>query len=387
MRVLFLTSSDHPQVRLEAEALGKAFEVDYVPVILKPSQLGEALTSLFTNVPILFCILARLRVPPVPVRSFLINLLLASFIINKKMLRKKQYDVIYAHWLFPAGLIGVMLSKIMNCRLVSVIWGYDIQAMSAIREYGIKDWKRVLSKYVIRKSDMVIANHKVHAQIAVSLAGTRCNGKILYLPPAIPDLTKMPVQEDLLPSSLMSMKDEMPDRKIVLYSPALISYYGLIDLIEAIPSIVSRMNNVLFLIAGEGELGDEAIGLAREEKILDKVLFLGKVRHDVMLNLYRLSEVVCDLCYFGQGTTTLEALCFGKPVIGIASGKRLIDHGKSGFLIKSGDYKTLALYISRLLIDDRLREKMSRNARESFERSFTMDSRVRTLTRIFNSLV
>jgi len=116
------------------------------------------------------------------------------------------------------------------------------------------------------------------------------------------------------------------------------------------------------------------------------VILMEKVNHESMKVLYKLSALVCDLAYYGTGTTALEALCFGKPVIGIESSKTVITHGVNGFVIKKGDYKSLANYIIAILKDDEMRRELSINARKTFEENFTIQKRINRLLKIFNDV-
>jgi glycosyltransferase involved in cell wall biosynthesis len=119
----------------------------------------------------------------------------------------------------------------------------------------------------------------------------------------------------------------------------------------------------------------------------NKVLLTGKISHKSMKVLYKLSNLICDLAYSGTGTTTLEALCFGKPVIGIKSPKTIITYGVDGFLIRKGDYKILADYIMKILGDYKLKVELSINARKNFEEKFDIQKRINRLLEIFNGVV
>jgi glycosyltransferase involved in cell wall biosynthesis len=106
-----------------------------------------------------------------------------------------------------------------------------------------------------------------------------------------------------------------------------------------------------------------------------------------MKALYKLAAVVCDISYAGSGTTTLEAFCFGKPVIGMRTPKSFITHGKNGFLIQRGDHEAFGEYIIRILDDQRLSRALSVNARRAFEEKFYINSRLMKLASLFRHLM
>jgi len=386
MKILLLTSVDHPQIRFEAEMLRKFFGIDYVALENLNLRSKEAFITFLKSFPKVFVALFRLRFPPTPSISFLTQLLIAGYLIGKKQISREKYSIIYAHWLFPAGFVGLILSKVLGIKVISVVWGYDIQVVQGVKKYGIRGTLKILSKNIIKKSDLVIVNHRVHKRIAEELLGGRSNN-IVYIPPAIPDISagvNGELTEELkekLPS--LNIISKLKENHIILYSPALTSIYGIMEFVKAIPKVLSKVDNCIFIIVGEGELKDRAMEFINEMKLDDKVFFLGRVSHESMKILYKISIIVCDLAYSGTGTTTLEAFCFGKPVIGINTPKSVIKHGENGFLIKRGDHYSLANYVVKILKNSYLRERLSRNARDVFEKSFSMRNRMRNLFKLF----
>jgi hypothetical protein len=150
LKVLFLTSVDHPQVRLEAEHLGKKLDLTYVVVPnLNKNLLPRILKYLVKHFPKVCLSLIKLRPPLIPQVLYYL-LLFVTFLENKKIASKK-YDIIYAHWLYPAGFLALLLSKIWKTKVISVIWGYDIQVVREAKDYGIHGINRVISRFVIEK--------------------------------------------------------------------------------------------------------------------------------------------------------------------------------------------------------------------------------------------
>jgi glycosyltransferase involved in cell wall biosynthesis len=310
-------------------------------------------------------------------------------ILEGKRMRSEKYDLIYAHWLYPAGFIGLMLSRILNCKIVSVIWGYDIQVLREAKDYGVRELNRVISRIVIEKSDLVIANHKVHKILAQCISSPKAHDRILYVPPAIPDIS-LDAQDEFtaeLKEKLRFTPDELKEKKVVLYAPSLRPMYGVKEFVRATQIVSKFVKDCVSIIVGDGELKSEVIKFINENNLEDKVVLVGKVSHESMKVLYKLSTLVCDLAYPGTGTTALEALCFGKPVIGMESPKTIITHGVDGFLIKRGDYKSLANYMITILEDHKLRERLSINARKTFEEKFIIQKRINRLLKVFNSVI
>jgi glycosyltransferase involved in cell wall biosynthesis len=185
----------------------------------------------------------------------------------------------------------------------------------------------------------------------------------------------------------LPVEDLLKKLKVVLYSPSLRPFYGIMEFLQAANTVSRRVSDCIFIVVGKGELADKAMEYVNKYKLNDKVIFVGKVSHESMKVLYNLSTLVCDFAYPGTGTTTLEALCFGKPVIAFDTPKTIIAHGINGFLIKKGDHERLANYIMAILEDQKLRVKLSTNARSTFEAEFIIQKRINKLMKLFNEVL
>lgn len=78
LRILIITSFDHPRLRLEAEALREVFLVDYIYLkplseILSKKQLFKLLLS---SLPLLLKNEFSLRIPPIPVKLYRARLIM-----------------------------------------------------------------------------------------------------------------------------------------------------------------------------------------------------------------------------------------------------------------------------------------------------------------------
>ena len=128
--------------------------------------------------------------------------------------------------------------------------------------------------------------------------------------------------------------------------------------------------------------------LVRELRVQDYVKLPG-VRDDAM-GLMKGSDIfVMPSRYEGLSIAMIEAMACGLPIIASdAPGLRgYIDEGENGLLFQTGDYKTLAEHILRLAGDKEIREKLSRGARETFEREYDMRTNIELLDSLFRKYV
>lgn len=99
--------------------------------------------------------------------------------------------------------------------------------------------------------------------------------------------------------------------------------------------------------------------------------------------------VVPSECLENCSMVVLEAMAFGKPVIGSRIGgiPEQIEDGKSGFLFEMGNAAELADKMLKLSEDKSLRQKFGRAAREKLEREYSLADHCSQLLGIYQGLL
>jgi glycosyltransferase involved in cell wall biosynthesis len=361
LRFLVVESMGHPQVETECNELGKYAEVDVLR-IKRGSGMLEAFWELLKNSNLVLIGFLRLRCPPIPSMDFLASLLLSAQVIKLDKIRR--YSIFYGQWMFPAGVSALIAGRAQGKKVINQAHGYDIQVSNSDVKYGLsKMSRRLLSKIAIRRSDIIIVNYEVHRQTALELVREKLDDRIKYLPPPV-DIGKYGFERFDREETKKAL-GMPPDAYVVLFSPHLMRLYGVLDLLDAIPLVLKKNDNVYFLLAGDGVLTDYIINAVRDKNLDRNVKLLGKVRQEMMPRLYGVADIVSDLCYAGQGATTLEALASGIPVIGMRSRRHLIKDGYNGYLVTPGDPSELAEKITTILEKPELSTKLRLNARAS----------------------
>ena len=121
------------------------------------------------------------------------------------------------------------------------------------------------------------------------------------------------------------------------------AHKGQRDLLDAAPAVLARFPEARFVIVGEGELLPALKEQARALGIADRLLFPG-FRTDVP-SLLAWFDVFCfPSRQEGLGTSVLDALAMGKPVVATAAGgiPEMIRGGEHGLLVAPADPRALA---------------------------------------------
>ena len=150
-------------------------------------------------------------------------------------------------------------------------------------------------------------------------------------------------------------------------------YKRLDHLLKAYRIVSVRIPETELWIAGDGDQGIELEKLAEEMGLT--VDFLSHVDEATKVKLLQEAWVfVTTSEKEGWGVTVLEANACGTPCIGydVPGLRDSILNGETGFLVSDGDFEELASMICKVLEDEILREKLSRNALE-YSKRFSWD--------------
>ena len=120
------------------------------------------------------------------------------------------------------------------------------------------------------------------------------------------------------------------------------------------------------VLAGTGPDAGRLAARARKLGVTSQVLLPGFIPDDDLAGLYRLGQVFATASEAElQGITTMHALASGLPVVAARAGalSELVTHGASGYLFVPGQASQAAKYLSTLLADRPLRERIAAAAR------------------------
>ena len=138
-------------------------------------------------------------------------------------------------------------------------------------------------------------------------------------------------------------------------------YKGHDEVLRALPMVVSRIPNLTYAIVGEGDDRPRLEGLTQELGLTQNVVFTGEVTDSELAALYHRSEVFLMPARTvidkhnpkgeGFGIVYLEAMAFGKPVIGPNYGApmEIIRHGQHGLLVDPNDPAAISVALLDLL--------------------------------------
>ena len=175
---------------------------------------------------------------------------------------------------------------------------------------------------------------------------------------------------------------------LVLNVAHLADHKGQRYLVAAAPEIVARRPATTIVIAGDGELRGELEAQARELGVADRVLFPG-FRQDVPQLLKAADVFVMPSHMEGLGTSVLDAMAAGVPVVGTEAGgmPEMIQDGVTGLLCPVRDPAALARATLRLLEDRELAGRLAGRAATLVRERFSREAMVAGTVAVYQRLL
>jgi glycosyltransferase involved in cell wall biosynthesis len=250
--------------------------------------------------------------------------------------------------------------------------------------HGIEVWEPLASlrRLALRRADVVLAPSK---DTANHVAGQQVRReRIRLLPWALdPEIEAIPAnaQQGKLPHGY-------PQGRVILTVGRWLAnerYKGMDTLITALPRLLTRWPDLQLLAVGEGDDRTWLEDLAEQNGVNRHVHFLSGLTKDELRACYESCEMFAlPSRGEGFGLVYLEAMAWGKPVIGGAHGgaPEVIEDGVTGYLVPHGDAVQLATSIETLLSDPAMAQKMGARGRQRVEREFRFSVFAKSLKKI-----
>ncbi|OPX42632.1 glycogen synthase [Ruminiclostridium hungatei] len=287
-----------------------------------------------------------------------------------KLADKTGFDLIHGHdWL--VAYASRVLKVTFSLPLITTI-----HATEYGRNCGIhNDLQRTINsieRWLIKESDSLVVNSEYMYKELLAVYNADA-AKLKIIQNGV-NLKKF----DNIPSDLAFRQNyASSNEKIVFFVGRLVNEKGVHVLLNAIPKILCNYNDVKFVIAGKGPCLNNLIELSRELDILHKVYFTGFVSEEVLLKLYKCSNIaVFPSTYEPFGIVALEGMVAGIPVVvsDVGGLSEIVNHREDGMKFFSENSNSLADSILELLKDTVLSESISAKAIQKVQELYNWDS-------------
>jgi glycosyltransferase involved in cell wall biosynthesis len=325
-------------------------------------------------------ILKNIKQRPVTVMQ-LPFFLMAEFCYTLWVAQKRKFDLVHAHWSIPQGFMGLILKKFSGIPFLTTLHGSDVYSL---RSRAL----RRLNGMVINASNACTANSRATAEMARKVSG-REDIRIIPMGVDAALFGETVAREDL-------RKRFRKDEKLIMYAGRLIDWKGVDYLVRALPEVLQKCPEAKLLIVGSGPCKSDLAGLSESLNLQKKIVFLDTVSQNELAQYYSLAHVfVLPSIMSGSGETEglglvlLEAMAAGIPVVGTNVGgiPDIIRDGETGLLALEKKPHDLSEKILRLLVDERLRERVKENGLRFVKENFSWKIVARKFKKVYEDIL
>ncbi|MFC4077394.1 glycosyltransferase family 4 protein [Salinithrix halophila] len=253
------------------------------------------------------------------------------------------FDIIHCHTIFPDGYAGAKLKQSFSIPLVTTIHGSDIRLYPyrSTRVYRRTEQALRMNDHIITVSEQLKWDtQKIVPGVEATTIYNGFDPQRFY-----PFCQKEARQKLGVPEGVKS----------ILFVGNLYKVKGLGDLLRAFSQVAEQHPEVCLYLVGDGPLRGELKQQARESGVEEQIHFVGRKPHEEIPVWINSSDVVVlSSLSEGMPSIILEAMGCGKPVVATDVGgiSEILQHRRTGFLVKPGEPKELARYLSILLTEN-----------------------------------
>ena len=159
-------------------------------------------------------------------------------------------------------------------------------------------------------------------------------------------------------------------------------------ILDAMPLVLKEIPDAVFVFAGDGPQRDNILNKIKASGLSGKVFMLG-LRKDIPEILKSIDVFALPTLQEALGTSFIEAMAMGKPVIGADVGGvgEVIKNGVNGYLVEPDDPQALAEAIIKMLKDRETARLIGMEGRKIVEKNYTVEKMCERMYALYLSLI
>ena len=267
---------------------------------------------------------------------------LAGTVAAWRLCRRERFDVVHVHWPFPLALFGFAARMASRAPVVTTFYGAELRWM----ESRLPFVRRFLA-WAARQSARVVA------------ISSHTADEVRRLAPVPVDVIPYGIGMEGQPNA--SARESGDTQATILFVGRLVERKGVEYLVRALRHV--RPATVRLAIVGDGPERPRLEQIARDEGVLERIEFWGRVSHETLRQAYQRATLFVLPSIVdsrgdteGLGVVLLEAMSYRMPVIASDVGgiTDIVQPGRTGILVPPNDVQSLAAAI-QLIVQDRVR--------------------------------
>lgn len=302
---------------------------------------------------------------------------LPNFLSVTKILRKTRPDFVHLHVHSHYGLIV----DFNRMPFILTSWGLEVFLLSRLSLP-----RQILSRHVAMKARKITVDAECLKKIWVGMGVPE--GKVEVIPFGVDTNLFDPKIDGRSIRKRLGIRED--NITIISTRPLYNHHYNVECLVKAIPIILKKHENAIFIIKGVGPLEDYLKELAKKLHVYENVRFVGLTPYREIAQYLNASDIYVSTSYFDSTSVSLlEAMACGlSPVTTDISGNREWIHNEvNGLLYPSEDHKVLANRVTQLIGDKALRKKFGERNRQIIIEKATWEKCVTKMEAVYQSII
>lgn len=157
------------------------------------------------------------------------------------------------------------------------------------------------------------------------------------------------------------------------------------EILDIFKEIADIRRNCRLILTGDGTLKEKYIDFVKKNNLENQVVFTGYINSKEINDYYLMADLfILFSKNEGCPNAVLEAMSYGLPVISTKVGgvNKIIEDGKSGYLIDRGDREKVKKIIEDLMDNEILMDEISYNAHQRIRDKYSIKNKVDELIKI-----
>lgn len=284
-----------------------------------------------------------------------------------KLVKKEKIDVVHAHWILPQGFLAYLCKKLFKVPYVATAHAGDIFPLKS-------SFFKFFSVLAVKNSDFCTANSSYTKKELKKILVKK-------------EISIIPMGVDL---QLFTQKNKNTGlrrkfgikKEFILSVGRLAEKKGIKYLVMAMKDVIKEFPESKLIIVGDGPERSNLEILTKELSLGKNILFVGKIENKHLPEFYATADLFVGPSIIaesgdteGLGVVFLEALASGTCVIGSNVGgiPDIIEHNRTGLLVKQKDSAQLSKSIIRLLHNEKLRKNLALNGHRKVKDLYSWD--------------
>jgi len=289
----------------------------------------------------------------------------------RRIIRQERPDIIHLHSRRGADTLGAIAGRLCGCRVLLT---------RRVDNPEPRWWVNI--KYRLYDHIVTISQGIRSVLLSEGLAADR----VSCVPSAV-DLQRFSQACDR-PAFIANL-GVPSDARVIGMVAQFIERKGHRYLLEAIPAIVKRYPEAVFVLFGKGPLWEAIREQVADSEQLSACVFLPGFRDDLEYCLPCLDILAHPADMEGLGVSLLQAAACAVPLVGSDAGgiPEIVHEGQTGHLIPAASPSALIRAINHLLDDPEAAQQMGRNGRQLVVDMFSIPAMVQGNLGVYRELL